>query len=425
MFDLVVIGGGLAGVIAALTARKNGARVALSSRSWGETALSNGGFDIAYSPALSPIMQMPRTVAEHIMDIIAHRPHHPYGVLGLENTINGIANGYNLLVHELKRQGLTIGPLIFENENVLLPSSLGALQPVATAQHAQLGLEGFRSLTGRWGIASFNGMSYFNAERIAEGLRYDVLKATDYNIDINVINVDYDANKPPMLLAKELDDKTNATNLAQVIEQAAKSYDGVLVPPVLGLEHHSAIYTHICKIVDLPVVETLAHLPSVPGVRLQHALDAALLANEIKVFNETTNMIIDNKKVVAITTKANTKLQAKAFVLASGRFIAGGVSFNKRAYENIFNLPLSSELGPLETDSPLSVVRETLIESHPLFTAGVLVDHNLQPLCEGEIAFDNLYAAGMVICGYASRYTLCADGIALCTGVIAAEKALS
>ena len=127
MFDVVVVGGGLAGTIAALHARRHGAQVALASRSWGASALSTGALDIAYSPALSPVAQAPRTIAEHVMDIIAHRPRHPYGILGLEATLGGIQRGYELLAQCLTEAELGIGALDLQADNLGLPSSLGAV----------------------------------------------------------------------------------------------------------------------------------------------------------------------------------------------------------------------------------------------------------------------------------------------------------
>ena len=106
MLDVVVIGGGLSGCIAALSASRRGARVALASRSWGATALSTGALDIAHTPALSRAHQVPRTMAEHIMDIVAHRRRHPYSVMGLERSIMGIRRGFETLSRELEPSGL-------------------------------------------------------------------------------------------------------------------------------------------------------------------------------------------------------------------------------------------------------------------------------------------------------------------------------
>ena len=121
MLDVVVIGGGLSGGIAALSARRRGAKVALANRSWGATALSTGALDIAYTPALSATHQLPRTIAEHMMDIVAHRRRHPYSVLGLERSITGIRRGFEALRRELEPSGLLPAALDLEADNLGVP----------------------------------------------------------------------------------------------------------------------------------------------------------------------------------------------------------------------------------------------------------------------------------------------------------------
>jgi anaerobic glycerol-3-phosphate dehydrogenase len=130
-------------------------------------------------------------------------------------------------------------------------------------------------------------------------------------------------------------------------------------------------------------------------------------------------------RVMAVQWKGGERLPAKAFVLASGRFISGGVVFDFGCREALFGLPTVTELGALEKDAPQNIVRADPRESHPLMTAGVQVNASLQPIAEGRVAFANLFAAGMVVGGFASRFALCADGVALATGVLASRGALA
>src|SRR5688500_17232903 len=100
--DVLIIGSGLAGTLAALTARRRGASVAVSTRSWGATALSTGALDLAYTPALGRVHQVERNLSEHVMDIVAHRKRHPYAVVGLERTLSGLQDGCALLGEVLR-----------------------------------------------------------------------------------------------------------------------------------------------------------------------------------------------------------------------------------------------------------------------------------------------------------------------------------
>src|SRR5262249_25551605 len=71
--NVLVIGGGLAGAAAALSAQKAGARVLLVSRGPGATALSSGAADIAALED-APILDAARA--------LARKPGHPYALVG-------------------------------------------------------------------------------------------------------------------------------------------------------------------------------------------------------------------------------------------------------------------------------------------------------------------------------------------------------
>ncbi len=424
MFDVVVIGGGLAGTVAALAARQAGARVALASRSWGATALSTGAIDIAYSPALSPAQQVPRTLAEHVMDISAHRPQHPYAVLSFEDVVAGVRRGYEMMAPELAASQLEPGPLSFEADNVGLPSSLGAVLPAASATAPHLGIDLNKPLSGSWGVVQLASDSYFCAERVAAGIAKDAALLTSVRPDLRVITAAYGNPMPPVALARRLDDEAEALALARALRPKVAGLAGLIFPPVLGLHRHAGVRRRLSEELGVSVVEALACVPSVPGVRLQRALDAAVGRANIARLGEIAEPLVADRQVRAVRTADKLDIAAAAFVLASGRYIAGGVSWGERCVEALFGMPVVSEVGLLEDDSPHSVVRETPVESHPLMTAGVQVGADLRPRREGRAAFGNLFAAGMVIGGFASRYALCADGVALASGWLAARQAI-
>ncbi len=425
MFDVVVIGGGLAGVTAALYARSRGASVALASRSFGATALSSGALDVAFSPALSPAAQTPRTIAEHVMDIIAHRPRHPYGVLGLELTLSGLRRGWELVQPVLRAAGLDPGELDLEADNLSVPSSLGALLPAAAVMAPHQGLDFGRSSPRRLAVVQLEGDAQFDARRVSRGVAHDAAALSSRGWELTPVPVAYGGKQPPLGQAMELDDAQAQDRLARELSQKAGFADVLLLPPVLGLERHELCRRRLSEAVGKPVVEALAHLPSVPGVRLTRALVEAVRRARIELVGEIQSPVIEGRRVVAVRTADALTIRGGAFVLATGRFISGGVSFDERCREVLFGLPTVTELGALEEDSPHGVIRETPMESHPLMAAGVQVGRDLKPMAEGHAAYDNLFGAGMILGGFASRYALCADGVALASGVVAAEGALA
>jgi glycerol-3-phosphate dehydrogenase subunit B len=425
MFDVLVIGGGLAGTVAALTARARGAKVALASRSWGATALSTGALDVAYSPALSPAAQMPRSVAEHVMDIVAHRPRHPYGVLGLEATLRGLRQGFGHLEKALATTGLTVTPLDLEAENRGTPSSLGTVLPAAATLSSHAGLDLAKPQHGRWAVAQLQGAGFFDARRVALGLAHDAEAQSGVCPALEPVLVAYEAGRNPIATARALDDMAAVERLGVALRERADGLAGFIVPPVVGLDRHVEALRRLREVVGVPVIEALANLPSPPGVRLQRALEAAVTRAGVELVGDIAAPVTEGERVTAVRTSDALEIRAGSFVLATGRFVAGGVTWTDRCRESLFGLPVVTELGPMEAESPTGVVRETPVESHPLLTAGVPVGRDLRPQREGHLAFVNLFAAGMIIGGFASRYALCADGVALATGTVAAEGALA
>ena len=414
MFDVLVIGGGLAGATAALTARAAGASVALASRSWGATALSTGALDIGYAPAISPERAAPRTLRDNINDIIAHRPRHPYGMLGSEQAQKCILAGYAVLKQVLADGDLDIPDIDFGQENAFMASSLGTLLPAATAMAPHRGFAAGQS--GRWGILKLAGDAYLDADRVSRGVAHDAAARFGSAIDFVTIAATCGSGQP-LDVAHALDDENVAIDLAKQIKPRLQGCDGLLVPPVLGLNRHRQVRALLSEALGVPVVEALAHMPSVPGIRLQKALNSAVSKAGVHVVGPVKTPEVNGRLVNGFITQDNLAIHAGSVILATGRFIAGGLVWNDRCQEALLGLPVVTELGMLEAQQPQSVVRRTPVESHPLMTAGIKVNKQLRPVVEGRVAYDNVYAAGMIIGGFASRYTLCADGVALADGL--------
>ena len=425
MYDLLVIGGGLAGTIAALCARAAGASVVLANRSWGVTAMSNGAVDIAYTPALSGKHQADRSISEHIEDIIAHRPRHPYGVLGYERCVESLRGGYAVLSVALKNSDLYLEPLDLNAHNEGLVSSLGYVHPAATAYAPHRGFDTHCADNTRWGLVQLVGVPGFDAARIAQGVLRDTEARGESQPELVEIRIDAPLQSaPPVRVACAFEEEGVLRALAERLRPFAAEVHGFVLPPLLGLQHPARACAELADDLGVQVVEGLGHVPSVPGLRLQTSLDEARSYRGVEVIGEVVEPLCREGKLVGARTKDGLEVECAAAVLATGRFVSGGVVWNGRCTEALFGLPVVSEIGLLEDTSPHPVVRETPMESHPLMTAGVWVNPDLQILSEGHVVFDNLFAAGMVIGGFASRYVLCADGVAMATGWLAAQNAL-
>ncbi|HEX9579085.1 MAG TPA: FAD-dependent oxidoreductase, partial [Myxococcales bacterium] len=114
--DVLVIGGGMAGAAAALSARREGASVLLVARGPGATALSSGAADIAAVEDL-PVREAARALAE--------RPGHPYARI---DDLDAALGATSELLQSLGYAG--------GERNLWLLSPLGCAKPAAMAQQS-------------------------------------------------------------------------------------------------------------------------------------------------------------------------------------------------------------------------------------------------------------------------------------------------
>jgi anaerobic glycerol-3-phosphate dehydrogenase len=126
--DVVVIGGGMAGAIAALRAAALGADVLLIRKGHGSSAMSSGTIDIAgpenFYP-LDPWDSIP-PVADRLKEILRANPLHPYSIIaggrdGLERLRSHLRQACDFMVEKIPLLGLEGS----HERNLALPSVLG------------------------------------------------------------------------------------------------------------------------------------------------------------------------------------------------------------------------------------------------------------------------------------------------------------
>jgi len=122
-FDVVVIGAGTAGLVAATRLAQAGARVCVVAKGIGSTHLAPATIDVlGYTPER---VEEPGPAVEQL---IASRPEHPYALVGPAAIAEALGwFGQAVSSGPLPGYGYTGGL----ERNLLLPSALGALRPSA------------------------------------------------------------------------------------------------------------------------------------------------------------------------------------------------------------------------------------------------------------------------------------------------------
>jgi len=366
--NVLVIGGGMAGAAAAVTARSLGASVMLVARGPGATALSSGAADIG------------------------DRTRHPYTLLPEGAIDDGI--------RFLKTLGYA------GDGNLWLLSPLGCPKPTALAQPF-IAAGDLKALPrdARPAVVALCGSQAIEARLQAAGLAKWFPKAIALPVEFYVERSDALRTIPE--IAADLDQPGRRAQLAEALRRAARNSGAThLYLPTLGYQPEAIE-------AGVPVYELLSAPPSVPGIRLQRSIEKALKDAGIEVRTGIVEKRADGG-VQVISGTSCEPLEPQAIVLATGRFIGGGIRSEDRLRETVFDLPVwageRQKLVPLPTEELFS---QKASGRHVGLTAGL---RELKPAA-------NVFAAGAVVGGYDPSRDEGGLGVAAVLGVAAGRAA--
>jgi glycerol-3-phosphate dehydrogenase subunit B len=273
--DVVVIGGGVAGVTAAAAATAAGARVALVRRGPGVSAMTAGGWIDAPPTGFADLLRA--------------------AGLPLLSCAGGLPHPEGTLLH----------------------------CAAAPAAHVRAGLRGGAERALVCGIAGLPG---FRAAALA-ALWADALDGQTDALAHETVTLDGtpSAGWSPVSLAAALERDAHLLGAPLAHAVGAHGVARVIVPAVLGLERHSAVHATVEGAVGATVGEALGTPPSLPGWRLDRALLAVLANVGAELFTGVAR-VADDLRVSVATATGTLSLHAGAVVLAAGKFAGGGVA---------------------------------------------------------------------------------------------------
>lgn len=424
MVDLIIMGAGLSGMMAAYTAAKAGLSVRVVAKGLGSIHWNAGTIDVlGYLPeAYEGPVKRP---LEAIQSFPETRPEHPYSLMGEEKISQALAT----FVALSKEIGLPYGGAENPGDNLLLPSPAGAARPTYLAPQAQLA--GDLSRSEPILIVGFRGMRDFFPELIAENLNKLGYQARAAFLDVKLITDQQDRNT--VQLAHGLDQKEKRIVLASALKKIVEPGERIGLPAILGMTHHLTLLAELEEATGAQVFEIPTLPPSVPGVRLFTALrehvrgmgvrveaGVEVIGAETMPANGSPRQV---KWVESATSARPWKQRAPKFLLATGGILGGGFNSNidGRVWETIFDLPLTVPQNRAEWFKAGFLSDQ----GHPVFNGGVAVDKNFQPIDnEGKLVFENLWASGNILAQYDPIQERSLEGTAVATGV-AAGQALS
>jgi glycerol-3-phosphate dehydrogenase subunit B len=414
MLDLIVIGAGLCGLSAALAAAQAGLSVRIVAKGHGATHWTTGALDVlGYMPESGDKVNSP---IERLCDLPAG---HPYTLVGGE----GVHAAIELLATTLAAEGLEYAGAGQPDANLWLPSPIGAARPTFLAPRGQI--DGDLSRDEPIVIVGLRGLRDFYPRLIAENLSKQGIRARAEFLPLDLITARRDVNS--VQLANALEDAQRQAALAAALARIVRPGERIGLPALLGVEHHPQALDALQSQTQASIFEIPTLPPSVPGLRLYHALARAFRRLDVRLETnmEVIGFVAEDRRIRWIETAASARPlrhHAERFLLATGGILGGGFNSDHRGrfWEVVFDLPITGV-----PQDRAEWLRPAFLDpkGHAVFHAGIAVDDSFRPVAEnGEPVYTNLWAAGALLAHADPIRERSLEGIAVATGVTAERQ---
>lgn len=416
--DILVVGAGMAGLMAAVTAAKSGLSVSVLSEGAGVISIGSGAVDFLGYVNGKKITDNP---FNHLNELDKN---HPYNIIGAENIKKAFAslieistsNGYEIKMND-------------EGLNQTAISIAGTTKPTYICSESN---NASRILKAKKIL--FAGVEYLKdaqpALAVKQAKQYKVF--ADAELESAILKSPFGKTHRVLNsldLARYVDKEEGFNWLKSELVRVSGGFDAVIIPPICGTVNYTKSFKELQNL-GFILVEAVSIPPGVGGYRLRNALISEAKKLGIK-FIENCNVqraVIENGKCKSLTAlhsniagALETEYSADKFIIATGGVIGGGIaSTPDKVYEKIFNI---------EIKSPASVEERSdknVFGSHIFTKFGVNVNNKLQVIdSSGSPLYDNVFFAGNTLSDYDFPTEKSGYGVACSTGYTAALSALS
>ncbi|MHA2937192.1 glycerol-3-phosphate dehydrogenase subunit GlpB [Vibrio sp. RC27] len=418
-YDVIVIGGGMAGYCAAIRALELGQKTALINNGRSALHFASGSIDVLSTLPCGDAVQFPYQAIEQFP---TQFPTHPYAKLGannVESAIEWFTKMINLAGVPLHQSQ--------HNENHWRITTLGALsttflsQPFVEKIEYQetqpkfervvvLSLEDFRDFQANVAVDNLKSNPRFNDTPILS------LSVSLNNLNHGSIDV---ANYRSSDFIRLLKSDDTLAEFANQISLGANKNDLVIVPAIFGTAEGLEILTRLKAMTGISFNEIPTMPPSLMGVRLEEALErqfitagGVLLKGDCVTggeFVERSNGLVLNK--IWTRKLRDYALSADTFVLASGSFFSNGLRAEyDRIIEPVFGFDVCT------TGSRDKWYQETFFspKPHAFMSFGLETNEHFNPSLNGATV-SNVHCCGSVLAHYNPIAEGSGGGVAIST----------
>lgn len=413
-YDVVIIGGGLAGLTCGIRLAEQGKHCAIVSAGQNALHFSSGALDLlSHLPDGQPVSQPLNALDE----LARQAPHHPYSRMGA----TAVAALLPQVEALLERSNITLQGNHQQNHWRMTP--LGKFRScwLSPVDGVTRGLP-----DSRFGdnplIAGIEGFLDFQSRIVAGTLQAQGIAARSDELKLPVL--DRLRQNPSEFravnIARVLDRPENRSALVKELSLLANGNDAIIMPACLALDSPEII-NELAGALGKPVLLLPTLPPSVLGLRLHQALSQR--------FRQLGGMVMPGDRAVRASLSPqeiaihslhhrDIPLRAKHAVLASGSFFSNGlVTQFDRVTEPVFGLDVRF------ADQREGWSQQDVFAPQPYLQFGAIVDEHLHPRIEGETV-NNLYAIGAVLEGFDPIVQGCGAGVSLLSALHVAEQIL-
>jgi glycerol-3-phosphate dehydrogenase subunit B len=403
-YDLIIIGTGLSGLMAAKTAAEAGQKVLIIGKGMGSLCLFSNTIDVLGS--FPNAIKMKDGLSQWIKD----HPVHPYTKVGVEKIEEALSSFLSLFPPPYSFQAIG-------NGNCLIPTGAGTFRPTYLIPMTMV--EGVSLDEANTLIVGFKGFKDFYAHYVA-----DQLKCRGITLSLpDVLHEEMSATTLARLMGKT----SFRENVCGEIKKKLHHETRIGFPAVLGIHDPVEAKEGLEEITGAKVFEIPILPPSIPGKRIFDRLKEWLIQKGATFLlgYSVAGAALKGKRCESIEVfhpPVSITYAADRYILATGRFIGGGLKADReKVSESIFNLPVYQPNSREEWFEK----NFYMVPPHPIHRAGILTDLSFRPVAErGDLILENLWVAGSILAHHHSIDEKSREGIEIATGYMAAKHAL-
>jgi glycerol-3-phosphate dehydrogenase subunit B len=401
-YDLIVIGMGLSGLMAAKTAAEMGKKVLIAGKGTGSLCLFSNTID------LLGIAPSKTEIGDGVSKWIKAHPEHPYSKLGWERMSEALSSFISLFPHSYSFQTM-------RNENYFIPTGAGTrrptyLIPITMAAGASL-------QEGNGLIVGFKGFKDFFANYVASQLKCR-------GITLSFAETPHQ-QMTATALARMMEKESFRKAIGREIKKELQGETSAGFPALLGLRNPLQVKNDLEEIIGTKVFEIPILPPSIPGMRIFNRFKEWLIQKGVTflIGHSISKPNLKGKRceeVYVHKPPISDSYSADRYILATGRFVGGGLfADEEKIYEPVFNLPIS------QPKSREDWFRNSFFDNHPIHQAGISTDPSFRPIDErGNLVLENVWVAGTMLAHHRCIDEKSREGIEISTGYWAAKSAL-